>query len=220
MRPFAVSRRKSRGVSIVEMTFIFLILLPLLLGTAGIGINMLRSLQVIQLARDAGHMYARGVDFTVATNQQILANVGSGLGLNTTSGTGNAVVILSKINYVDKGVCASASMVDALGNPSGCTNYRKWVFSQRLILGNSGLRSSNFGTPSSPGTIDVVAQATDPADVASISGFLPYTNTTSTGGGISGLPSGQVVYAAEAASLGFRMPPFAGGTPLYSYTMF
>lgn len=139
MRSFAMRRRNSRGVSIIEVTFIFLILLPLLLGTTGIGINMLRSLQVIQLARDAGHMYARGVDFTVATNQQILANVGSGLGLNTTSSTGNAVVILSKINYVDKGVCASAGKVDGAGNPSGCGNYQKWVFSQRLVLGNSGL---------------------------------------------------------------------------------
>lgn len=217
MRPFGITRKKSRGVSIIESTFIFLVLLPLFLGTAGIGINMLRSLQVIQLARDAGHMYARGVDFTAAANQQVLANVGSGLGLNTTSGTGNAVVILSKINYVDKGVCASAGKVDASGNPSGCTNYTKWVFSQRLILGNSGLRTSNFGTPSSNGTISALTQATDTHDVASISGFLPFTNTS---GVIAGLPSGQVVYAAEAASTGFTMPPFAGGTPLYSYTMF
>ena len=41
------------------MTF----MVPLWLGTSAVGLNMITSLQVIQLARDAGHMYARGVEF-------------------------------------------------------------------------------------------------------------------------------------------------------------
>src|ERR1700683_3463782 len=110
--------RNSRGVSSVEFAFGMLVLVPLLLGTGVTGINMIRSLQTIQLARDAGHMYAKGIDFSQPGNQTILTNLGTALGLSSTSGSGNAVVILSSLVYVDKNQCSAVGAVDGSGNPT------------------------------------------------------------------------------------------------------
>lgn len=90
-----MKRHSARGVSTIEFAFSLLVLVPLFLGTGVTGINMIRTLQTVQLARDAGHMYARGVDFSQTGNQTILVNLGSALGLSGTAGQGSAVVILS-----------------------------------------------------------------------------------------------------------------------------
>ena len=49
-----MKKRRSSGVSSIEFAFGMLVLLPLLLGTGVTGINMVRTLQTVQLARDAG----------------------------------------------------------------------------------------------------------------------------------------------------------------------
>ena len=222
-------RKKLRGVAIVEFSFVMLVLVPLLLGTAVIGVNMVRSLQTIQLGRDAGHMYARGVDFSTIANQTILASIGGGVGLSTTPNTGSAVVILSSLTYDDKATCLSDGLpTDAGGNPIGCTNLGSWVFTQRLVIGNSTLRGSNFGSPvvggqtgvtpdATTGKISLDDQVTKSGDVATFSGINPYANTA---GVVSGLPSGQVLYIAEAAAIGFSMPPILPSSFHYSYNMF
>ena len=61
--------RSQRGGSSIEFAFIVLTLVPLLLGTGATGVNMIRTLQTAQLARDAGHMFARGVDFSLTRKQ-------------------------------------------------------------------------------------------------------------------------------------------------------
>ena len=90
-----MKKHKSRGVAILEFSLITLVLVPLMLGTMSIGLNMIRSLQTVQLARDAGHMYARGVDFSLPGNQTILTTIGADLGLTTSAthqqGTGGFV---------------------------------------------------------------------------------------------------------------------------------
>ena len=149
-----------RGAACIEFAFITMVLVPLLLGTGAAGINMILTLQTIQLARDAGHMYARGLDFSQPGNQTILANVGSTLGLSTTAGSGSAVVILSKLTYVDNAACTAAGAVDSHGNPSGCTNLGKWVFTQRLEIGNSSVRTSNIGSPLTSGPTGVTVDST------------------------------------------------------------
>jgi hypothetical protein len=223
-------RNKSlRGVAILEFSFIMLVLVPLLLGTAVVGVNMVRSLQTIQLGRDAGHMYARGVDFSQAGNKTILASIGAGTGLSTTSGSGNAVVMLSSLLYVDKAICLSDGLaVDAGGNPIGCTNLGKWVFKQRLVIGKSSVHASNFGSPVVGGSTGVTIDATTGAislddqvkktgDRATFSGVLPYSSVA---GVVSGLPSGQVIYIAEAAAQGFNMAPILPSALHYSFNMF
>lgn len=221
-------RRKCRGASMIEFTFALLILVPLLLGTTAIGLNMVLDLQVVQLARDAGHMYAKGMDFSQPGNLTILVDLGSGVGMSSTAGSGNAVVVLSTVKYVDKGVCAGFGLVDTNGNPVGCTNYQKWVFTQRLTIGNGTLHSSNLGSPvitgAHPVSLDPTTgmvspagqEATNSGDVAVFNGLNPFV----VAGNLDQLPSGQVLYVAEAAAKGFVMPPFAAGALMYSYTMF
>jgi hypothetical protein len=75
-----MNNKSLRGASIVEFSFVMLVLVPLLLGTTGVGINMVSSLQTIQLARDAGHMFSRGVDFSKPGYQQILIGLGTSVG--------------------------------------------------------------------------------------------------------------------------------------------
>jgi hypothetical protein len=205
-----------------------MVLVPLLLGTGAAGINMIKTLQTIQLARDAGHMYARGVDFSQPGNQTILANVGSNLGLSTTAGSGSAVVILSSLTYVDNAACTAAGAVDSHGNPSGCTNLGKWVFTQRLTIGNSNVRTGSIGSPVTSGTgmvtvnattgrISISDYVTKTGAVATFNAINPYSSVN---GVVSGLPSGQMLYVAEAAATAFSMPPFVGPKATYSYGLF
>lgn len=128
-----------RGSAIIEFVLAAaLIYTPLILGTIVIGMNLIRAIQVTQLNRDAGHMFARGVDFTLAANQQILQHLAGGLDL--TPG-GKSVVILSQIVKVDCGSCANKNVA---------------VFMRQIVLGNSALRASRFGTPPtiSGGTVE------------------------------------------------------------------
>jgi hypothetical protein len=219
-------RELQRGIAYIEFSLSLMVLIPLLLGVAGIGLNMHQQLETVQLARDAGHMFARNVDFTLTGNQQVLSSIAGSLGLTATggivgtAGSGSAVVILSTVRYVDTSACALAGKVDTHGVPSGCTNYTKWVFSERIVIGNSTPWASSLGTPASTivtsnGTILILDQVTNATDVANITGFNPWSSTTSTG-----LPSGQWVYVAEACAKGFRMPPFAGGASTYAQIYF
>src|SRR5580658_1461175 len=97
---FRISAAGRRGGATVEFSLVLLVLIPLLLGAGVVGVNMVRTLQTIQLARDAGHMYARGVDFSQPGNQTILLQIGQSVGLATGS-SGSAVVTLSSLTYVD-----------------------------------------------------------------------------------------------------------------------
>jgi hypothetical protein len=223
-----MKRNRLKGVAIVEFSFAMLVMIPLLLGTIGVGFQLLHQMQTIQLARDAGRMYARGLDFSQPGNQTILVNLGSTLGLSATAGSGSAVVILSKLTYVDNAACAAAGAVDSHGNPSGCTNLGKWVFTQRLEIGNSSVRTSNMGSPltsgptgvtvnSTTGNISLSDYVTKAGAVATFSSINPYSVVN---GNVSGLPSGQVLYVAETAATAFSMPPFIGPHATYSYGLF
>ena len=226
-------RQKVRGVSTIEFAFSLLMLVPLLLGTGSIGINLVRNLQTVQLARDAGHMYAKGVNFSQPGNQDLLVTLAAGLGLSKTAGSGRAVVILSALTYVDTNTCIAANAaVNGVPTPA-CENLGKWVFTQRLVIGNASLRGSNYGAPitngpnlqenvvlDSQGKISVDQYATRTGAVAQFSsanGIQPFQVVNNV---VSGLPSGQRLYLAEAGSQGFAMPPFTNGSANYSYSFF
>ena len=225
-----MKNQRRRGVSIIEFSFILLVLVPLLLGTLEVGINMVTALQTVQLARDAGHMYARGVDFTLVGNKLILVALGQTIGMSSTTGanSGKALVILSELKYVDKATCIGYGLpTDAGGNPIGCTNLGHWVFAERISLGNTSMRTSNLGSPitsgpngvtiASDGTISAADQVLNANDVATFSGINPYSVVSGT---VTGLPSGQALYIAEAEAIGFRMNPYATNPMTYSYGIF
>jgi hypothetical protein len=221
-----MSRKTSRGNAFIEFALISLFLVPLLLGTLGIGVNMIRTLQTVQLARDVGHMYARNVDFALPGNKTILADLGEDLGLKlTTPASGSAVVILSALGYVDRAACALGGAVDGSGNPSGCTNFEKWVFTQRLVFGDElTVRTSSFGSPTGV-TVNATTGKITPHDYvtnqgarATFSSINPYQ--VAIDGSVSGLPSGQVIYVSEAASIGFSMRGVVPNAKAYSYALF
>jgi hypothetical protein len=219
--------KNRRGVSTVEFAIGSFVLMPLLLGGGVTGVNLVRTLQTVQLARDAGHMYARNIDFSQPGNQNLLVRIGKDVGMLRSGG--NAVVILSALTYVDKNACAAAGAVDTSGNPTGaCTNYTKWVFTQRIVVGDASLRSSNYGGPltsgptavtvnSTTGKISVTDYVTKAGAAAQFNAINPYAVV---GGVAQGLPSGQLLYVAEAACRGFSMPPFVSNAVAYSWGMF
>ncbi|MGB9455691.1 MAG: TadE family protein [Bryobacteraceae bacterium] len=228
-------QKPRRGGAYIEFAFSLLVLVPLMLGVIGLGLNMLLQMQTVQLARDAGHMFARNINFTLAGNQQLLAAIAGPLGMTAGSGVsgltgstaGNSVVILSEVRYMDVSACALAGFttIGSGGTPTGCTNYGNWVFSERLVIGNAGLRTSNLGTPpssivsSTDGTITITNQATNTSNIAKVptgtNGFNPWNSTTG-----DGLPSGQWIYTSEAAATGFHMPPFSSGAMTYAQMYF
>jgi hypothetical protein len=219
---------RRRGVSSIEFALSTLVLVPLILGSGVTGANMIRTLQVVQLARDAGHMYARNINFALPGNKTILGNIGQDVGLRT-DGTGSAVVILSALTYVDQNACAAVGAVDSDGNPtSACTNYTKWVFTQRIVIGNPSVRRSNYGSPLTSGPTGVSVNSitgeisendyvTKAGAVANFNAVNPYQVVA---GEAQGLPSGQVLYLAEAGATGYNLPPFVSGAVAYSWGMF
>ena len=223
-------QRNLRGGAAIEFAFVMMVLVPMLLGTGAVGVNMIRTLQTVQLARDAGHMYARGIDFSQTGNQTILTQIGSSLGLSTTASSSSSVVILSALTYVDDAACAGAGA--ASGTPpvhtSACTNYGKWVFTQRLEIGNTSLRTSNIGSPltsgptgvtvdSTTGKISQVQYCTLAGAVANFNSINPYSDVNNV---VSGLPSGQVLYIAEAGATAWAVKPFVGTASTYSFGLF
>jgi hypothetical protein len=206
----------------IEFAFVVLMLVPLLLGTGVVGVNMIRTMETIQLARDAGHMYARGLDFSQPGNKTVLVQLGQALGLSTAA-SANSLVILTTLTYVDAAACTAQSYTTA-----NCPNYQKWVFTQRLNIGNTNLRASNVGSPATSGAGAVTVNAStgkiSAADYvgksgarATFTGVNPYTVTN---GNVSGLPSGEVLYIAEAGATGFTMRPFVNNASTYSYGLF
>jgi hypothetical protein len=97
----------------------------------------------------------------------------------------------------------------------------------RLTIGNSGVRASNLGSPlvSGPtgvtvnanGTIAMSDYVTKAGAVAQFSSINPYSNA---GGNVSGLPSGQFLYIAEAAASNFQMAPYVGAGSVYAFGIF
>jgi hypothetical protein len=121
----------------VELALIFSVSVPLLLGATGIGIRLGRTLSGLQVTRDVAHMYALGADFSLPGTQAIARTLSRDF---TLTGSGNGVLILSRIVKIYQADC------DAAGVPS-CPNGGQTVFTERLVIGNTALRSSSFGTP-------------------------------------------------------------------------
>jgi hypothetical protein len=134
--------RNRRGNAVIEFALVSLFLVPLLLGTVNVGMNLSRSIQCTQISRDAGHMYVRQVDFSLAANKNLIVRLADGLNMTATGGEG--VVILSKLQMIGAAECALANL-----SVGACPNYNKTVFTHRLVIGNASLRASSVGTPPS-----------------------------------------------------------------------
>ena len=165
----------------IEFALVSVFLVPILLSTVSLGLNLSRTIQVTQVIRDAAHMYARFVDFSLAGNQNLLVRLATGLGMTTTGG--NGVIILSKVTYLAAADCTSAGF-----NSSTCTNMNQYVVMNRVVVGNPSFHASAFGTPGG-------SSLNSSGDAVS-----PFTDTSLRATGFSNvltLTSGQFAFVAE-----------------------
>ncbi len=214
MTPVQVTRNQRRaheqGSALIEFVLCSIVWLPLLLGTIFVGINVTRSIEVTQICRDAGHMHAYGVDFSQPANQAILVQLATGFSVTPTAGDG--VFILSTVEYIGSDQCAAGGFQP---DGSDCPNFRQFVFVRRLVVGNKGLRVSNYGTP--PG------KYIDSNGFISSAGYLTDSSTrVSSLPAALVLPAGQNAYLAETyfSSADLDWSSFSSNEGIYSSFIF
>ena len=194
--------QSEKGSEILEFALVVaLILVPMLLSVVIIGINLWRSVQVAQVARDAGSMYVRGIDFSQTGNQDVLVRLGQTLGLARTGG--NGVVVLSKVTYIPTGGCTTPC------------NEAQYVMVQRLVIGDSTMVSAHsnihsVGDVTLNAKGDVANYDTDSSAV--VSGF----------GSVMTLNGNEFAYVAEAyfPTVDVDMGGFSTGNGVYSRSIF
>lgn len=142
MRRLAKKKPSEQGSALIEfMLCVGLFWIPLFFGLCQFGFRLIQALQVTQVCRDSGHMYAYGINFTQSSNQYLLASFAPSLNVDPTGAGGTSVVILSTVNYIGTADCQAG------GYASTCPNYQKIVFTSQMVVGNRSLHASSYGTP-------------------------------------------------------------------------
>ena len=194
----------------IEFCLSAVLWMTVLMGLCTVGINLIRALQVEQVCRDAGRMYSAGLDFTQAGNQNLLLMVASGL--NVTTSGGNGVFVFSTVEYIDTPQCTAGGLQ---GNTGSCPNLGQDVFIQRVVVGNSSLFSSKFGTP----TTSIIGTS---GNIAS-SDYLTNISARATGfSSVLSLTGGQVGYVTETyfSSVNFNWGSYLSSTGVYERSIF
>ena len=115
-------------------------LIPLSIGVLLVNSSASQNAHANEISRDVASMYAQGIDFSKASNRDIILRAAEGMGVNIEQGHG--VLILSKIRVVHDSDCSFDQSVS-------CSNKGYAVITQRYVIGNPALRSSSFGSPAS-----------------------------------------------------------------------
>jgi len=182
-------------------------LVPIIIGTFTYGFALVRSSDAVQLTRDVGHMYSRGVDFSVQANQNLLAsslaqslNVVANNGNVTGGSTGNGVVVLSTLIYLNSGVC------------NNCGGHV--VVMRRIVIGNNGIFTTIYGNPN-PSIINSSGDVTNYTGDASAQADS-FTNLMPT------LTDQQIAYLAESyvTAPDLAVPGVFGGLATYQNAIF
>ena len=122
-KPSAQSRRtRERGNALIEFAALSIVIIPLLFGTVGVGINLGTMVQAVQVSRDVAHMYARGIDFSQTANQNIAVALAPNSEMTPTSGQG--VIILSQIRQVYQADCTAAALATCPNLGQRCLQIR------------------------------------------------------------------------------------------------
>jgi hypothetical protein len=204
-------RRTQCGQEIVEFGLVAVLLVPMLIGSFVVGMNLIRSIQCNQVCRDLDSMYIHGGDFSTYPLQQEAQRLAQGLNLqiggsfagNQQSNVGNAgngLVTVTQVMWI--GSTSSANCV-AVG-ASNCANANSFVYTQQMQFGNGSLATATTMTlgrcpaaiMNTSGIVqDYVTNAQ--ADLtgaaqANLQSLLQVGNGTTTP-----LTDGQVVYVVE-----------------------
>jgi len=125
-------QRKVRGGAAIEFAFVLLVLIPLLLGTGAVGVNLVRTLQTVPTGSGCGTHVRTRSGFLPAGQQDDLVIGGREPGTDDQHqhlhGRGDSFAL----TYVDDSACTAAGAATGGVHNSSCTNYGKWVFTQRL----------------------------------------------------------------------------------------
>ena len=200
-------------------------LVPMLLGAFVVGLNIIKNLQANQVVRDLDSIYIHGGDFSTYPMQQLAQRLAQGLNLQfpafsngtinaqaNTSTSGDGLVWVSQIMYIGATTDPNCVAVGA----SNCTNHDSFVFTQRIVFGNSNLssvRASVLGDPTGATLTNggiVQNYVTDSSAQLSTSGEAALKTLWQTkSNGQTPLTDGQVVYVVEGY---FRTASFSLGS--------
>jgi hypothetical protein len=199
----------------------------MLIGAFVVGMNLIRSIQCNQVARDLDSMYIHGGDFSTYPLQQEAQRLAGGLSLQMPSFTGNqnsnlgssgnGLVTVTQIMWI--GGPTSASCL-AVGGSANCTNQSSFVFTQQIQFGNGSLANANTVTvgqcPTSIMNTSGVVQAYVTNAQAALAGSaqsnmqaLWQSSSAVTGGTATPLTDGQVAYIVETY---FQSPDLSVGS--------
>ncbi|MDX1980197.1 MAG: hypothetical protein SFV51_08010 [Bryobacteraceae bacterium] len=203
-------RGNQRGIEVTEFALFSILLIPLFLGTMSVGIALGKTIQTAQVARDAGHMFVRQVDFSQSQNKELIVRIARGMNMTATGGEG--VVILSQVLMIGASECA------ALPTGTACDNQGYPVIVQRLAIGNSSqsFYTSTVGNP--PASLLDSQGKASPADYLTDPSLRANTLTNADGTGLLTLANSERTYIAEAY---FKAPELAflnHGQPLAMYS--
>ncbi len=191
-------RQRQSGSTILEFAICVPCLSLLFFGTIGLGVMMGRYIQAVQVDRDVAHMYSDGIDFTQTVAQNIIVQ-DLALGTGMTATGGNGVIIFSQVQTVYAADCTAAAITP-------CTNLGLPVFTQRIVVGNSTLRTSQFGTPASSlmdatGNIAASVYLSNSNSTVRTTGFESQLDAAAVAAGLSGTApvqqQGNIAYVVE-----------------------
>ena len=148
--PIPLRRRKlQNGLEAIEFGLLFVFLLPPFVWMFQNGMNFLRFNKATDVSRSAALLFVKGIDFTLPGNQDIISRVASGLDLQNGStasaaggSAGSGLIVFSVVQYIGPNTCSS------------CANLTKYVFLERIYVGNTSLAfagttvASALGSPS------------------------------------------------------------------------
>jgi Flp pilus assembly protein TadG len=187
MRASRKNRRES-GTAALEFALVAMPIVFTLIGVVVVGINLGRSIQVLQICRDADSMYVRGVDFSQTAAQNLLVQMASNMNLQTGSSS-SGLIILSQVQYVP--------------TPIGCTGSActggSYKLMQQQIIGNTSLPGTHFPTtgsiPACTGSVTTDCQDSQ----GNIQGYQTFANATISNFASSlALGNNDISYVAEA----------------------
>ena len=200
--------KKQRGNAIVEFAIVSVFLVPLLFGTFSIGMSLTKTVQASVVARDAGAMFMRFVDFTDTNNRNMLLRIANGMGMTNTGG--NGVVVLTKIMYIGASECALIGLTTA-----NCPNYNRNVVVKRVTIGNTSVYTTPYGSPTA-GILQANGEISASNYLNSASARADNFSSVMT------LNPGEVAHISEAYfnTPEIDLPGYRGGTYVYQRNIF
>ena len=128
MRILRNVRQDSQANAFVELALTLPVLTVMLFGVVTGGLVFDRYMTVVQLSRNSAGMMARGTDFAINANKQLLL---TGQTLDITLNGGEGVIYLTRLTPA----------------APGSTNEGEMVIAERHVIGNPAFHASRLGQP-------------------------------------------------------------------------